>query len=193
MVLSMKVKRPYEMPGDGPRQPPRSLPALFAEIRSAAGAKLLDRLAAAGHPRMREGYSCVFGFIDTDGGSRLTDLAERSGLTKQAVGEVVVELERIGYVRRCPDPADRRAKVITLTARGRDGCAAARRLAAEIESEWAAQLGDDLVAQLREAAERVAEIECPNARSAPAADRASSSSGPGRSGRHSISGASRRR
>ncbi len=155
------------MPADRPPQPARSLPALFAEIRSAAGAKLLQRLAAAGHPQMREGYSCVFGFIDTDDGSRLTELADRSGLTKQAVGEVVVELERIGYVTRCPDPADRRAKVITLTAHGRDGCAAARRLAAEIEGEWAERLGEDLVARLREAAERVAEIECPGRADAP--------------------------
>ena len=64
---------------------------------------------------MREGHGCVFGFIDLDHGSRLTDLADRSGLTKQAVGEAVAELERKGYVERVPDPLDGRAKIIKLT------------------------------------------------------------------------------
>ena len=97
---------------------PRPLPALLTEVKVAAIGKLLARLADEGFDDFREGYGCVFGFIDTERGSRLTNLAERSGLTKQAVGEVVDELEQIGYVTRVPDPIDRRAKLITLTERG---------------------------------------------------------------------------
>src|SRR5918911_3492242 len=82
----------------------RPLPALLTEVKTAAVAKLLERAADAGHPDLREGYGCVFGFIDLENGSRLTDLAERSGLTKQAVGEAVTELERLGYLERVPDP-----------------------------------------------------------------------------------------
>jgi DNA-binding MarR family transcriptional regulator len=125
----------------------------------AAVHKLLERLADAGHPEIREGYGCVFGFIDMDNGSRLTELAERSGLTKQAVGEAVSELERIGYLTRVPDPTDRRAKLIKLTERGVDGCLTGRRLFAEIEAEWAEQIGAELMASLREAATRIAELE----------------------------------
>ena len=62
-----------------------------------------SRLNEAGHPAIRQGHGCVFRFIH-EGGSRLTDLAESSGLTKQAVGEVVADLEELGYVERAPDP-----------------------------------------------------------------------------------------
>ena len=139
--------------------PPRPLPALLTDVKNAAIAKVLERLAQEGHPDIREGYGCVFGFIDREDGSRLTDLAERAGLTKQAVGEAVTELERLGYLTRVPDPHDRRAKIIKLTERGVDAYWSGRRLFAEIEREWAEQLGEELVAGLREAAERIYELE----------------------------------
>jgi DNA-binding MarR family transcriptional regulator len=142
-----------------PSLPPRPLPALLTQVKEAAIHKLRDRLAEEGYGDIREGYGCVFGFIDIDEGSRLTDLAERSGLTKQAVGEVIPELEQLGYVTREPDPRDRRAKLIKLTPKGRDACLTGRRLFAEIEREWAEQLGEELLAGLREAAERIAEAE----------------------------------
>jgi DNA-binding MarR family transcriptional regulator len=139
--------------------PPRPLPALLLQVKEAAIHKMRDRLAAEGYGDIREGYGCVFGFIDIDEGSRLTDLAERSGLTKQAVGEVIPELEQLGYVTREPDPRDRRAKIIKLTPKGRDACLTGRRLFAEIEAEWAEQFGDELLAALREAAEQIAAAE----------------------------------
>jgi DNA-binding MarR family transcriptional regulator len=101
----------------------------------------------------------VFGFIDVEHGSRLTDLAERSGLTKQAVGEAVCQLEALGYLERVPDPKDRRAKIIQVTPRGLEAVVTGRRLFAEIEREWADQLGEDLLAGLREAAEKIAAAE----------------------------------
>jgi DNA-binding MarR family transcriptional regulator len=139
--------------------PPRPLPALLLQVKEAAIHKMRDRLAAEGYGDIREGYGCVFGFIDIDEGSRLTDLAERSGLTKQAVGEVIPELEQLGYVTREPDPRDRRAKIIKLTPKGRDACLTGRRLFAEIEAEWAEQFGEELLAALREAAEQIAAAE----------------------------------
>jgi len=139
--------------------PPRPLPALLSQVKDVAIDKMRDRLAAEGYADIREGYGCVFGFIDIDAGSRLTDLAERSGLTKQAVSEVIPELEALGYLTREPDPRDRRAKIIKLTPKGRDACLTGRRLFAEIEAEWAEQFGDELLSALREAAERIAAAE----------------------------------
>ena len=139
--------------------PPRPLPGLLQEVKLAAVRKLLERLADAGHPDIRESYGCVFGFIDLENGSRLTELAEKAGLTKQAVGEAVTELERLGYVVRVPDPLDRRAKIIKLTELGLDGCLKGRRLFAQIEAEWAEQLGQELMASFREAATRIAALE----------------------------------
>jgi DNA-binding MarR family transcriptional regulator len=139
--------------------PPRPLPALLTGVKLAAVDKLRDRIAEAGHPNIREGHGCVFGFIDIDKGSRLTDLAAGAGFTKQAVGEAVTELERLGYLTRVPDPLDGRAKIIKLTDRGLDVVIKGRRIFAEIEREWAEQIGPELMASFREAATRIAALE----------------------------------
>jgi DNA-binding MarR family transcriptional regulator len=139
--------------------PPRPLPALLTGVKLAAVDKLRGRIAEAGHPDIREGHGCVFGFIDIDKGSRLTDLAANAGFTKQAVGEAVTELERLGYVTRVPDPLDGRAKIIQLTERGLDAVIKGRRIFAEIEREWAEQIGPELMASFREAATRIAALE----------------------------------
>jgi DNA-binding MarR family transcriptional regulator len=117
---------------------------------------MFKRMAASGFPDVREGHGCVFGFIDLENGSRLTDLADRAGLTKQAVGEAVAELERLGYLERVADPEDGRAKIIKLTQRGVDAALTGRRLFAEIENDWAALYGEERVAELRELVEEIA-------------------------------------
>jgi len=146
----------------------RPLPALLTEVKMAAIRKLRLHMDLEGYGDIREGHGCVFGFIDLEHGSRLTDLADASALTKQAVGEAVAELERLGYVERVPDPHDGRAKIIRLTDRGRAACLTGRSVFAEIEQQWAEQVGEDLVASLREAAERIAELEGAPARRAAA-------------------------
>src|ERR687898_799338 len=105
-----------------PFTPPPPLPALLVQVKHAALERMSLGLDEAGFGDVREGHGCVFGFIDVEHGSRLTDLAERAGLTKQAVGEAVAELERKGYLKRVPDPQDGRAKIIKLTERGLEAC-----------------------------------------------------------------------
>jgi DNA-binding MarR family transcriptional regulator len=118
-------------------------------------AELTQRVASAGYADIRPGHGCVFGGIDAENGSRLTDLAERAMMTKQSVGEVVSDLEKRGYVERVPDPEDGRAKIIRLTAKGHDVYLTGWQLNQEIETEWAARFGEDRVAALREALELV--------------------------------------
>jgi DNA-binding MarR family transcriptional regulator len=137
------------------RQP---LPRLLADLKEAALHQLHWRLAEHGHPDVREGHGCVFRFIDAHG-CRLTDLAERSGYTKQAVGEVVVDLEGLGYVERVPDPVDGRAKIIRLSDRGREAQAVAQSIFAEIEREWADRVGQQRMATLREVLEELTALE----------------------------------
>jgi DNA-binding MarR family transcriptional regulator len=137
--------------------PPRPLPAVLAQLKNFAVQDMFGRMSEAGFDDVREGHGCVFGFIDLEDGSRLTDLSERSGLTKQAVGEAVAELEQKGYLRRVPDPLDGRAKIIQLTERGLDAALTGRRLFAEIEAEWAERYGEVQVTALRDCAEQIAE------------------------------------
>ena len=51
-------------------------------------------------------------------GLRPSQLADRRGITKQSVNDLLVHLEQHGYLMRMPDPADGRARVIRLTSKG---------------------------------------------------------------------------
>jgi DNA-binding MarR family transcriptional regulator len=137
------------------------LPALLNDLTSQGFARLHERLAEEGLDDIRPGHGCVFRFVDQERGSRLTYLAERSGLTKQAVGEVVADLEELGYVCREPDPLDGRAKVIKTTPQGDEALATARRIFDGIEEEWAERIGAERVAALREALELLTGVPTP--------------------------------
>jgi DNA-binding HxlR family transcriptional regulator len=76
-------------------------------------------------------------------------LAERAQMTKQAMAELVQHLETHGYVRREPDPTDRRAKLVVPTDRGHEVIAVAQGLAPEIEHEVGEILGAERVRHLR--------------------------------------------
>lgn len=133
---------------------PRPLPPLLGEVKELAIEELHRRLAAEGFAEIRPGHGCVFRFVDAHG-SRLTELAELSGYTKQAVGEVATDLERLGYVERVPDPFDRRAKLIRLTERGLEAQSAALRVFADIERRWRERYGEDRLTTLRETLEQI--------------------------------------
>src|SRR5512147_1029917 len=62
----------------------------------------------------------VLSMVPLEGGRRLTDLATVANMTKQAMGEFVADLANAGYVTVSPDPADRRAKLVSLTPEGRE-------------------------------------------------------------------------
>jgi DNA-binding MarR family transcriptional regulator len=87
------------------------------------------------------------------GGSRLTDLAEQAQMTKQSVAGLVEELERMRYVRRVPDPNDRRARLIQIDKRGRQAARTAQVAHDEIQAEWRSHLGARRLTQLRETLE----------------------------------------
>ncbi len=116
--------------------------------------ELTRRVAETPYSDIRITHGCVFGNIDPKG-TRLTDLAERAFMTKQSVGEVVSDLEKLGYVERVPDPSDGRAKIIRLTERGHVARAVGMELINELEQEWAERFGADRVAALRDALEAI--------------------------------------
>ncbi len=71
-------------------------------------------------------------------------------MTPQSMGELVDELEQLGYVRRQPDPVDRRAKLIVLTQKGRACIAAGEQTIDGLEDKITAILGRRQHRQLRE-------------------------------------------
>ena len=111
-------------------------------------ARLLERLGERGHPEVRSAHGNVFQFLDDDG-TRVSLLAERAQVSKQAMAQLVAHLEAHGYVERVPDPADGRAKLVRATARGRDVYAIAREVMAEVEARLTEQLGEAKLRRLR--------------------------------------------
>lgn len=102
--------------------------------------ELVARLVAAGLTEARVAHTHVTAHIDADG-SRLSELAGRARMTLPAMAELVDDLERLGIVERLPDPGDRRAKLIRLTDAGWAAMDIANRTIAEIEAEYARQVG----------------------------------------------------
>ncbi len=94
-------------------------------------------------------------------GTRITELAEASRVTKQTASFLVDQLEKAGYVERVPDPSDNRARLVRMAPRGRRVVAVARKVEQQLEAEWLAHLGTRRTRELREALERLREITDP--------------------------------
>ncbi len=123
-------------------------------------ARLLATLAAEGFDDLTIAQARVAARIGP-AGTRLTDLAEQSLVTKQTAGHLVDQLQRAGYVRRVPDPTDARARLVQIAERGHRLVAIARRVEAEVEAEWTAHLGEEATAQLRATLTRLREVTDP--------------------------------
>jgi len=77
-------------------------------------------------------------------GSRLTDLALRAGMTKQAMATLVTQCEAWGMVQRSGDPGDARARRITFTAAGLAWLHAYRDAVAQAQEEMQASIGTEV-------------------------------------------------
>jgi DNA-binding MarR family transcriptional regulator len=102
----------------------------------------------------------VFQRITPDG-SRLMDLADQAQMSKQSASVLVDQLERLGYVRRVPDPTDGRARLIVIEQRGRRAVEVATATVDEILSEWKAYLGTRNFTLLHQILDQLREITDP--------------------------------
>jgi DNA-binding MarR family transcriptional regulator len=102
---------------------------------------LVAALREAGYDRIKPKHGAVFANIDPDG-TRASLLAERAGIGKPAMGEMVDELEQLGYVRRLPDPDDRRAKLVLPTDAAKAVTDTVHRFNQALEAEYRRRLGD---------------------------------------------------
>ncbi len=77
-------------------------------------------------------------------GSRLTDLAARAGMSKQAMGDLVDQCEAWGLVKREADSRDRRARVVCFTPTGLAWLAAFEQAVAQADQEFRAEVGAEV-------------------------------------------------
>jgi DNA-binding MarR family transcriptional regulator len=80
-------------------------------------AAVTARLALRGYDDFPFASASLLWLMD-EGGTRSTVLAQRAGVTKQAMSQLVRLMERQGYLEQVPDPTDTRAKVVRMTERG---------------------------------------------------------------------------
>ena len=107
-------------------------------------------LTAAGFGDIRPAHANVFPFVPPEG-ITVSELAELARVRKQTMAQAVGQLERMGYVERRANTADRRSRLVFLTARGRSVPPVTHATAAQVEERWAELIGPAELEALRSA------------------------------------------
>ena len=136
------------LPRTSARDAPENIAILLREPLRALNEDLIARLAEHGHAAVRLPHGNVLQYLDDDG-TTVSVLAERAHTTKQAMAQLVAHLEAHGYVERVPDPADRRAKLVRATGRGRDVYTIVRGFVADTDARLERALGTAKIQRLR--------------------------------------------
>lgn len=110
--------------------------------------RLIRDLNAAGFNGLTLPHMAVLQFPGPDG-VRPTTLAERAGMSKQAMNQLLRSLEGLGYLARSDAPGEGRGRIVRFTKRGRAAYAKIHDLLRDIEREWIAELGPKDFAQLK--------------------------------------------
>lgn len=122
--------------------------ALLRVPAQAIHRRIIAGLNDAGFGELRLPHMAVFQYPGPDG-CRPGELAERAGMSKQAMNQLLQSLEELGYVRRTSDAGDGRARVVRLTKRGRAAWDTIHDVLRQVETEWRATLGDKHFKQLK--------------------------------------------
>jgi DNA-binding MarR family transcriptional regulator len=110
--------------------------------------RIYGRITANGFPNVTRAQFELIRWPTIDG-LRPGEIAQLCGLSKQAVNDLLGELERTGYLERHPHPEDQRARIVRLTAEGKELQYTAHETSRALEAEWAASVGAKRLAALR--------------------------------------------
>lgn len=162
--MSARTTRRLQTASSGRSSTPQSTPAqLVAETKASTAqlllkcARLWDERAAAivnaeaGQVVLRPAHTKLFPHIAFDGGTRIGVLAEKLGVTKQAVSQLVDDLVQVGVLEVVPDKDDGRAKCARLTAKGFAAISHGLGVLGGIEAALVNRIGAQPLADLRRA------------------------------------------
>lgn len=110
--------------------------------------RIIKELNAAGFKELRMPHMAVLQFPGPDG-VRPGTLAERAGITKQAMNQLLRSLESLGYIVRSDSPEIGRARIIQLTKKGHAAYAKIHDILRAVEREWGDELGPNRFTQLK--------------------------------------------
>ena len=128
--------------------------ALLRVPAQAIHRRIIAELNAAGFEELRVPHMAVLQFPGPDG-VRPGVLAERAGMSKQAMNQLLRSLEALGYLARSDAPDEGRARIVRLTKRGRTAYAKIHEILRDIEREWSTELGAKPFTELKRLLRRV--------------------------------------
>lgn len=126
---------------------------LSDRLRASVGAFV--RSGRLHQPELAEHQAQALGFLMREGPLTVAELAARRRVRHQSMQTAVVELERVGFVTRGPDPRDQRARLVTITS---TGLSTLRRELDRRSAVIAAAIDSELDEEERELLERVPDL-----------------------------------
>jgi DNA-binding MarR family transcriptional regulator len=123
--------------------------ALLRVPAQAIQRRIIRELNAAGYDELRVPHMAVLQFPGPEG-VRPGTLAERAGISKQAMNQLLRSLENLGYLSRCDAPEEGRARIVRLSRRGRAAYLRTHEILRDIEREWSTELGPADFGRLKE-------------------------------------------
>ncbi len=126
----------------GKDQKPTNLIVCLSAIAQDCQTRLMNCNRALGHRQLKMSYAQVLNYLGSDG-ARIKDIAEIHGVSKQAISQITLEIQALGYVTRIDDPSDRRAKKIVFTPKGGSLIKDSLNTIMQIEAQWAALIGEN--------------------------------------------------
>ncbi len=121
---------------------------LLVQLAKDFEARALQKCHQRGHTKIRRSHSSLFSNLGFNA-VRLTELAELAGITQQAMGKLVKEAERFGYVKRHVDESDKRAKIIQLTEQGIKLVNDCAEIVDEVIAEYTESIGSEGIGDLK--------------------------------------------
>jgi DNA-binding MarR family transcriptional regulator len=128
--------------------------ALLRVPAQAIHRRIIKELNTGGFEELRVPHMAVLQFPGPDG-VRPGALAERAGMSKQAMNQLLRSLEGLGYITRSNSTEEGRARIIRFTKRGRAAYAKVHDILRDIEREWSSELGPKDFLQLKDLLFRV--------------------------------------
>jgi DNA-binding MarR family transcriptional regulator len=118
---------------------------------------VIARLALRGYVDFPYAAASLLWLLD-EGGTRSTLLAQRAGITKQAMSQQVRQMERQGYLEQVVDSSDTRAKVVRMTPRGEAVKTACVEVRIELNQRTATVIGEQEAQQMESHLDAMARI-----------------------------------
>ncbi|AVA25306.1 MarR family transcriptional regulator protein (plasmid) [Rhizobium sp. NXC24] len=122
--------------------------ALLRVPAQAIQRRLIKGLNATGFEELRLPHMAVLQFPGPDG-ARPGMIAERAGMSKQAINQLLRSLEGFGYIVRSDVPGEGNARIVRFTERGHAAFGKMVDILRDIEDEWRVELGPERFAELK--------------------------------------------